>query len=353
MKIIWKLFLTTIKIFYRDRMTFFFTLIFPFIFVIIFGFVFGSGSSGENNKLLIGILSSDEELYKIVNSIEGLEVRRFDSIADIRQHILKNKLDAGILYENNKVKLILNFTTMQRNPFSRAIGDTIANHLAKSKTKIDKIISLNLNPIDPGEVVTTGLGYMVPGVVAISIFNGALFSMLSIFSYYKKRGVLKRFNVTPIRGYQFIIGMILGRFIVTFFSATVVLVFSQLIFRVQFNISWSLYLVTASTSILGMMAFGILISNIFAEPEVASNVGSLLMTVMIFFSGVYFPLDFLPKYLRIFGSFLPLGYVAKSIRIATGIENGSISSVLNISLIMTLIFFVLVFIFGNKIFKAE
>jgi hypothetical protein len=52
MRVIWKLFLATIKTFYRDRMTFFFTLIFPFMFVIIFGFVFGIGSVGGDNKLL-------------------------------------------------------------------------------------------------------------------------------------------------------------------------------------------------------------------------------------------------------------------------------------------------------------
>lgn len=353
MKIIWKLFLATIKIFYRDKMTFFFTLMFPFIFVIIFGFVFGTGSSGGDNKLLIGVLSSDEEPHKIISSIENLEARKFDNAVDIRQNILSGKLDAGLLYEDNKVKLILNLAVMQRNPFSRTLGETIADRLAKSSVKIDKVIDLNLNTIDPGEVSTTGLGYMIPGVVAISIFNGALFSMLSIFSYYKKRGVIKRFNVTPIREYQFIIGMISGRFIVTLFSATAVLIFSQMIFNIRFDINWSLYLITASSSILGMMAFGILISSLFTEPEVASNIGSLLMTIMIFFSGVYFPLDFLPKYLRTIGGFLPLGYVAKSIRISTGVESGTISSVLNVSLAMVFAFLTLVFIFGSRIFKTE
>ncbi len=145
----------------------------------------------------------------------------------------------------------------------------------------------------------------------------------------------------------------MGRFIFTFFSATVLLIFSQLVFRIQFNVNWLLYLITVSTSILGMMALGILISGIFNEPSVASNIGSLLITVMIFFSGVYFPLDFLPKYLRKIGSVLPLGYVAKSIRISTGVESGSVNSVLITSLIMTITFLVFVFIFGAKAFKTE
>lgn len=353
MRVIWKLFLATIKTFYRDRMTFFFTLIFPFMFVIIFGFVFGIGSVGGDNKLLVGVLSSDKRLLEVIKNIDNLEIKEFDSIENIRRAIINGGIDAGAIYDGDKIRFILNLTTMQRNPFSRMLGETIADRLTKSNVRIDKIIDLNLNAIDPGRVVTTQLGYMIPGVVAISIFNGALFSMVSIFCDYKKRGILKRFNVTPIRGYQFIVGMILGKFVVTIFSATAVLLFSQLVFKVQFSINWTLYLITASTSILGMMALGILISSIFTEPSVAGNVGSLLMTVMIFFSGVYSPLEFLPKYLRGIGELLPLGYIARSIRISTGVESGTIAFVLNTSLGMTGAFFIFVFIFGSRLFKAE
>lgn len=353
MSVILKLFFTAVKTFYRDKMAFFFTLIFPFMFVIIFGFVFGSGSSGVDSKLLVGVVSPERSLYEIVNSIENLEAEEFGSASDVREAVLTGKVDAGIIYDDNKIRVILNLATMQRNPFSRMLGETVADRLTKRNIRIDKVIDLKLNAIDPGRVITTQLGYMIPGVVAISIFNGALFSMISIFCDYKRRGILKRFNVTPIKGYQFIIGMILGRFIFTFFSATVLLVFSQLVFRIQFNVNWFLYLITVTTSILGMMALGILISGIFNEPSVAANIGSLLMTVMIFFSGVYFPLDFLPRYLRKIGSVLPLGYVARSIRISTGVENGSINSILITSLVMLVTFLVLVFIFGANAFKAE
>lgn len=353
MRVVFSLFLSTLKVFYRDKMTFFFTLIFPLTFVIIFGFVFGGSSSGGDNKLLVGVLSSDERLYSVVNNIENLEAKKFDSISSIRQAILEGKIDGGAVYEDGKIKIILNLTTMQKNPFSRTLGDTIADRFIKSNIKIDKVIDLKLTSIEPGKVSTSELGYMIPGVVALSIFNGGMFSMIALFGDYKKRGILKRFSVTPIEPYLFTVGMILGRFVVTLASATVVLLFSQLVFRVNFSINWLLYLVSASTSILGMMAFGILLSGIFSEPSVASEVGSVLMTTMIFFSGIYFPLEFLPEYLRRFGSILPLAYVAQSIRISTGVETGSAIFVLNISLIMTIVFFILVFIFGNKAFKSE
>jgi len=353
MKVIWKLFLSTVKTFYRDKMTFFFTLIFPFTLVIIFGFVFGVGSSGEESKLSVGVLSSDKRLYDVVNSIEGVDAREFDSTESIRQAILQGKIDAGAIYNSEEMKLMLNFTTMQRDPLSRMLGDTITDRILKSDIKIDKIIDLKLTSIDPGRTVTTDLGYMIPGVVALTIFNGGMFSMISLFGDYRKRGILKRFGVTPLRPYQFILGMISGRFVVTISSATLVLMLSQLIFNVNFNINWFLYLISVSTSILGMMAFGILLSEVFTEPAVASEMGSLFMTVMMFFSGIYFPLEFLPGYLRKIGSILPLAYVAQSIRIATGVETGSSIFVLTVSLIMTMVFSVLVFVSGSKAFRSD
>lgn len=354
MRIIWRLFLSELKMFYREKMVFFFNLIFPFTFLIIFGLVFGGGSSGEaEGKLLIGILSSDKRLYRVISRIEGLEVRDFDSIESIKESILKGIIDAGVIYDSKGLKLMLNLTTMQRNPFSRTLGDTIRDHILKNDLKIGKILELKLISIDPGRVVTTQLGYIIPGVVALTIFNSGMFSMISLFGNYRKRGILKRFGVTPIKPFQFIIGMILGRFITTLSSATLILLLSQFIFKISFSVNWFLYLISASTSILGMMAFGILLSELFTEPNVASEVGSVFMTVMIFFSGIYFPLEFLPQYLRKIGSILPLAYVAQSIRIATGVENGSSSFILIVSLVMTTVFFVLVFISGSKAFKPN
>jgi len=93
MRVIWKLFLATIKTFYRDRMTFFFTLIFPFMFVIIFGFVFGIGSVGGDNKLLVGVLSSDKRLLEVIKNIDNLEIKEFDSIENIRRAIINGGID--------------------------------------------------------------------------------------------------------------------------------------------------------------------------------------------------------------------------------------------------------------------
>lgn len=354
MRIIWKLFLSELKMFYREKMVFFFNLIFPLTFLIIFGFVFGGGSpGGAEDKLLVGVLSSDKNLYGIINDIEGLEAREFDSLESIRESVLNGEMDAGAIYDSKEVKLMLNLATMQRNPFSRTLGDTIRDRILKRELKISDVLELKLTSIDPGKVVTTQLGYMIPGVVALTIFNSGMFSMISLFGNYRKRGILKRFGVTPIKSSHFIIGMILGRFIIALSSATLILILSQVIFKVSFSINWILYLISASSSILGMMAFGILLSELFTEPTVASEIGSVFMTVMIFFSGIYFPLEFLPQYLRKIGSILPLAYVAQCIRIATGVETGSRGFVLMISLIMTLVFFTLVFISGSKAFRSD
>jgi len=107
------------------------------------------------------------------------------------------------------------------------------------------------------------------------------------------------------------------------------------------------------SSILGMMALGIILTVLFKEPQTANNVGNLLVNIMLFFSGVYFPLDFLPKYLKILARFLPLYYVGRALRISVGVEEGDLSFIYILSAIMISSFVILITIFGRKVLSLE
>ena len=69
-----------------------------------------------------------------------------------------------------------------------------------------------------------------------------------------------------------------------------------------------------------MSGLGAIIVLLFKETTTAANVASILFTVMIFFSGVYFPLTIIPKHIRIFSYIFPLTYVAQNMRYVMGVE---------------------------------
>jgi ABC-2 type transport system permease protein len=62
------------------------------------------------------------------------------------------------------------------------------------------------------------------------------------------------------------------------------------------------------------IALGLIISCIGRAPQEASNAATTLGIVLQFFTGMYFPIDYLPTYLQQIGRFIPMTYAAESLR---------------------------------------
>lgn len=344
-----------VKSFYRDTFTFFFTLILPIIFAVIFGFVFGGNVEGTSGsyEIKIGVIKENIDLVKVLGNIEGVKVSSFDRLDEMKNEVLKGYLDAGVILEEDTFNVIINFSSFQQKPFLRTFGENLANSYSLYEAGIKQgFLKVKEEFIDPGKARVSTLGYIIPGVLSFSI-SSSIFAMIALFGYYRKRKVIKRFAVTPISPITFVAGMVVGNFIVSLLSCIFVLLFTNRIFNINFSINWGLFILSVSCSILGMMAFGILLTALFKEPQTANNVGNLLVNVMMFFSGVYFPLDFLPKYLKIFSQFLPLYYVGKILRTSVGVEENPVSFVISVALVMFLVFLILVSIFSRNILRLE
>ncbi|PMQ01324.1 MAG: ABC transporter [Dictyoglomus sp. NZ13-RE01] len=351
MRSFFNIFLYRFKSFYRDRFTFIFAFLLPIIFVIIFGFVFG-GSDEKVEKIKVALLESQKEVADVFSEMSELEIVFCKDLEEVKNYTLKGKTDCGVILQDNKFKIFLSFTSFQQKPFLRTIGDVLSSYYSIRTAGLKKSIEIEEEKIDVGKRRITSLGYSIPGVISFSL-SSAIFTMIALFGFYKRAGILKRFAITPVNPFIFISGIILGNLLAILFSATLVLLASQLIFSINFSINWTLYIITTISTILGMMAIGIFLTAIFKEPNTANNVGNLILNIMLFFSGVYFPLDFLPNYLKTFAKFLPLYYVGRSLRISLGVEEGSPSFILSTSFVMLISFFVLVIAFGRQILETE
>jgi ABC-2 type transport system permease protein len=343
-----------IKSFYRDTFTFLFTLIFPLIFVIIFGFVFGGSNTGNNEYgITLGVIRGNEDLIQVLKNVGDIKVVVLENEEELRNQIIKGYIDGGVIFDGKEFNLLINFSSFQQKPFLRTLGENLANAYSLHEIGMDKgIIKVEEEFIDPGKTRVSSLGYSIPGVLSFSI-SGSIFTMIVLFGYYRKRKVLKRFAITPISPMSFVSGMIFANVILSILSCIFVLFVSQIIFNLNFSVNWSLFLLSLFSSILGMMALGIILTVLFKEPQTASNVGNLLVNIMLFFSGVYFPLDFLPKYLKILARFLPLYYVGRALRISVGVEEGDLSFIYILSAIMISSFVILITIFGRKVLSLE
>ena len=81
------------------------------------------------------------------------------------------------------------------------------------------------------------------------------------------------------------------------------------------------------------MGLGVLILIIFKKTEASYTASSVLYTIMTFFSGIYFPVQFLPSQVRWISHILPVTYLTDVLRYVSGIEDMSFIKFITINLV--------------------
>jgi ABC-2 type transport system permease protein len=139
---------------------------------------------------------------------------------------------------------------------------------------------------------------------------------------------------------------------VSFISILLILVASTVLFKTTFDVNWPLFIISIISSTLGMMALGLFLTLIFKNPETADTAASILMVIMIFLAGIYFPIAFLPNYLRVVSSMLPVKYVAELIRHSLGIEVIPLINFIILNVALSLSGILLLYFTGRRYLKA-
>ncbi|MDD4479218.1 MAG: ABC transporter permease, partial [Mesotoga sp.] len=136
-------------------------------------------------------------------------------------------------------------------------------------------------------------------------------------------------------------------------SILLIILVSKLLFKTTFQIDWPIFLISVISSTLGMMALGLFLTLIFKNPETADSAASILMVIMIFLAGIYFPLAFLPDYLRVVSMFMPVKYVGELMRHSLGIELLPVMNFVLINLVLSLCGIALLYFTGRRYLKAS
>ena len=166
------------------------------------------------------------------------------------------------------------------------------------------------------------IDFLLPGLLAFMLMNlsiaGSGFNLVE----YRRRGILKRLFVTPIKPKDFIVSIVLARLMIVLIQLSVILWFALLILDIQ--------LVGGLLSMYGMimlgslifLCFGFCFGSIAKTQEAIRPLVTSFTFPQLILSGVFFPISSLPEIVQPVAQFLPLSVIASSLR---GIANDGLS----------------------------
>lgn len=156
--------------------------------------------------------------------------------------------------------------------------------------------------------------FMVPGILVLLVTMITLFLSGMNIVREKEIGTLEQINVTPIRKSQFIIGKLFPFWVIGMGLLTVGLILAKLIFNVPMVGSLALLYLYTSIYLLVILGMGLLISNFTDTQQQAMFIAWFFVVIFILMSGLFTPIESMPKWAQVVTEFNPIKYFVEIIR---------------------------------------
>ncbi|TYB76311.1 ABC transporter permease [Bizionia myxarmorum] len=156
--------------------------------------------------------------------------------------------------------------------------------------------------------------YMVPGILVLLVTMITLFLSGMNIVREKEIGTLEQINVTPIKKSQFIIGKLFPFWIIGMALLTIGLIIASLIFNVPMIGSLLLMYFYTSIYILVILGIGLFISNFTDTQQQAMFIAWFFTVIFILMSGLFTPIESMPRWAQILTEFNPIKYFVEVMR---------------------------------------
>ena len=156
--------------------------------------------------------------------------------------------------------------------------------------------------------------FMVPGILVLLVTMITLFLSGMNIVREKEIGTLEQINVTPIKKSQFIIGKLFPFWLIGMVLLTIGLIIAKIIFDVPMLGSLPLLYLYTTIYILVILGIGLFISNFTDTQQQAMFIAWFFMVIFILMSGLFTPIESMPKWAQILTDFNPIKYFVEVMR---------------------------------------
>nr|MBA2254732.1 ABC transporter permease [Chloroflexota bacterium] len=173
-------------------------------------------------------------------------------------------------------------------------------------------LAVGSRPLQAEEDLTAA-AYFVPSILAMALMQLGVFAAIPLAAQREKL-ILKRLGATPLRRWALVGSNIVMRLLIAAVQAAIIIGIGMVLFDVQ--VIGSLLLVAGLVALgaLTFTAIGYVIASYARTEESANALTSVVQFPLMFLSGIFFPIDFMPEFLRPVAAIMPLTYLGDALR---------------------------------------
>jgi ABC-2 type transport system permease protein len=340
-----QLYMATVREFARDKSALFWTFAFPIFFIVIFGIIF---SGDQNISFNIGLVDEDgaasAQLVQGFKQIDAFKIKEGTRDAELKALKDGDRSAVIIIPAGTGAALSANATQLtgvgQADAPGQALLDVYYDPANQSTSQIvlniiDKVVAgmnQGITGVTPvlavqSQTVTTSslssIDYLLPGVLAMSLMQLGLFATAAPLVSLREKGVLRRMSATPLSKTTLLISQVAFRLTTAFAQTGLIVLVGVTVFHVHIVVAHILSIV--AMVLLGASLFitmGYFLSGLAKTEEAVNGLIQLPNITFMFLSGIFFPVDIMPGWIRPLVDVIPLTYVGDALR-KTMIDAGS------------------------------
>lgn len=343
-----------LKIFLRDRQSIFFSLFFPIILMTVFGF----GNIGEPEPFRMGVVNNSQNVL----ATEFIQLLDEDPIFTVSlgdEDSLRSDLIEGdqtlvlVIPENfdaqsagADLRLLVDAAQVQQLGLIMPILEQSLISIEREFRNIEPMFYLILEDVKARS--QRYLDFLLPGLMAFTLMQLSIAGSGFNIVEYRRKGILKRLFVTPIKPKDFITAIVLARLAIILLQLTVLILFAIFIMDVSIvgNFASFYFIVILGTFIF--LCLGFCLGSLAKTQQAVMAVGNIVIFPQIFLSGIFYPIESMPELIQPIAQILPLSFVSTSMRDIAN-EGASLLAI-GPSLIGIAVWFVIAFMLATRFF---
>jgi ABC-2 type transport system permease protein len=321
--------IANLKSFLRDRAALFWTLAFPILFVILFGTIF---SGVGNPSYDLGWVDQDgtAAVAQVRAAFErsGLISLHDGSLADEQEAMRTGTID-GIVVVPAGIGAALGTAAgggvsgaAQLTLYTDPTRTTASATLSQIASAVATGINLSLSGRPPILAIQTqslqteqlsSVSYFVPSILAMALMQLGIFASIPLVQQREKL-ILKRLNATPLPRWTLVVSNIVVRLALAALQAALIIAIGVWLLGVQISGDWLRIAGVVALGAVTFVSIGYVIASFARTEEAANGMTSIVQFPLMFLSGIFFPLEIMPTWLRSVATFMPLTYLGDALR---------------------------------------
>jgi ABC-2 type transport system permease protein len=298
-----------LKGFFRDRMAFFFAIVFPLMFLVLFGGILTDSGQSKADIVQVGKVAVLDQAPAAARKSLGqsLRITKTDDEAAALHKVRKGDADAAVLQRGSKVVVRYAQADQVEAATVQGIFSSIVQSANLAATGQPPTFSLATQRVEDESLST--IQFFTPGLLGWAIASGATFGAATNLVVWRKNGLLRRLRLAPVRTSSVVVARVAVSIAIALVQAAIFIGVGTAFFGLQLTGSWPMIIPLLTAATLAFMAIGLLTGAVSKTEEAAVGIANFVVLPMAFLSGTFFPLDGAPGWIDVVGKILPLKYL--------------------------------------------